>query len=263
MNSIAKSVLTTLVVAFPMLAVFAQSADISTQNQTTSVAVALHEKDAYLQQQYSPNALPKKVFDTIVQGGARSASFKRISIDSKTVADKAGAAIPISSDTDSIYENAGNGFVRQVNVTKLNGFEQNDFFALSYKGVMDLRAQAISVSATTMPPIAGMISISRFDGAVDGPHFSYVGTDAFNTPGSPSEEVHYECSGGSSYPASQINPAIQGSAHDVECQALNANGIVTGVSRYGYLEKYGFAILMHFKSPNLETSKTVTSFKEG
>lgn len=262
MDFVAKNILIALVAVLPATTVFAQNAGLSPQGQTTSVAVALHDKDAYLQQQYSLDALSKKVFDVLAQSGTKAVSFKRISIGSKIVSDKTGVAVPVSYDVDSLYQNAGNGFVSQINVWKLNGFEQSYFFALNYKGLIDLRAQNIPVNATTMPPIGDMLYISHFDGAVDGQHFSYVTGSAFNTPGSPTVESRYNCSAGSSYPASQINPSILGSAHDVECQSLNANGIVAGINRYGYLEKYGFAILMYSKSPSLETSKTVTSFKE-
>lgn len=262
MDFVAKNILTALVAVLPATAVFAQGADVAPQSPTASVAVALHDKNAYLQQQYSPDALPKKIFNVLAQSGGKPASFKRISIGSKFLVDKTGAALPMSSDTDSFYENAGNGFVKQINVVKLNGFEQGYFFELSYKGVITLRGQNIPVNATTMPPISDMIYISHFDGAVDGPRFSYTAASAFNTSNAATVEFRYNCSAGSSYPASQINPAIQGSAHDVGCQILNANGIVVGITRYGYLEKYGFAIFMYSKSPSQETSKTVTSFKE-
>lgn len=261
MDLVAKNIFTALVVVFPVSTAFAQGMGVSTQNPTSSVAVALHDRDAYLQQQYSPDTLPKKVFDAIAQRSAKSVGFKRISIESKVVVDKMGAAVPVSSDAENIYEDAGNGFVRQVAVTKLNGFEQSYFFALDYKGVMALRAQGIPVNATTMPPIASMISINRLDGSAEGSHFSYAATETSGVPGSASIEIRYDCSAGKSYPASQINSMIQGSAHDVECHSLNVNGIVTGIMRYGYLEKYGLAVLIHSKSPSLETSKTVTSFK--
>ncbi|RCS29136.1 hypothetical protein DEO45_13825 [Rhodanobacter denitrificans] len=262
MDFVARNIFTALVVVLPMSTAFAQGVGVSAQNPTNSVAVALHDKDAYLHQQYSPDTLPKNVFDAITQHGAKPVGFKRISIESKVVVDKMGVAVPVSSESESIYENAGNGFVRQVGVTKLNGFEQSYFFALNYRGVMALRAQGISVNATTMPPIADTISVNHIDGSVEGSHFSYAATETTNMPGSATIEVRYDCSAGKSYPASQINPMIQGPAHDVECHSLNVNGVVIGITRYGYLEKYGVAVLIHSKNPSLETSKTVTSFKE-
>ncbi|MHA6204501.1 hypothetical protein ACXU4B_08770 [Dyella soli] len=242
-------------------ATVAQAAEVSGSAQAVSVGTALHDKEAYMNQQYSPDTLPKNVLDLVQRSGAKPSNFKRIAIDSKIVIDKVGAAVPMSSENDSLYLNAGHGLVKHLSVSKLNGFEQATVFALSYRGFIDLRSQSVLVGAATMPAFSETTNISHFDAAMEAAHSTYSATQAYSTPGSAPVGVQYECTAGNPYPASQLNPDIAGSAHDVDCQSLNVNGIVTGTVRYSYLEQYGLAIILHTKSVNMETSKTVTSFK--
>ncbi len=241
--------------------VVAHAADNAAQTQVVSVSSVLHDKEAYLDQQYSPSVLPKGILDTVTQGSVKPVNFKRISINSKILIDKAGSAVPMSTENESLYVNSGRGFVKHLSITKVNGFEQASVFALSYRGFVDLRSQAVMVNATAMPPMLETTSITHFEAGMDGPHFLYNASQGYNTAGSAPATIQYECKAGTPYPAAQIHPDMGGSAHDVDCQSLNGNGIVISTVRYSYLEQYGLAIILHSKSASTETSKTVSSFK--
>lgn len=223
-----------------------------------SVAVVLHDKESYLAKQFAPELLPKRLVDAVVQSDSGRNGYKRISIDAKILYDKAGAAVPQALESRDLYVDAGRGFVKQLVVTKANGFEVSALFELTYHGMLSLSAQTISVNATVMPRITNLSDFQYSDGAISGAHFSYQARAELN--GGTSVQVRYDCRAGAPYPASQLNPDIQGQAHDLNCQVLNANGVAMSTMRYSYLEKYGLAIFMHSKTMASEFSKTLAHF---
>lgn len=250
-----------LALALPTVATGAQAAGMSASTQapsTLSVAEVLHNGMAYLDRQFSLETLPQKTVDSIAHVDSGKTGFKRIAVTFKEVFDKAGSAIPMAYDKSSVFVDQGHGVFEQYDVLKTNGFETVSAFSLTYRGLTNLRWQTLSVNATVMPPI------SHIDGfALSAPasaaRFSYAYD--FRGPTGISVKNDTECKAGASYPASQLNAQIQGAAHDVDCQILNANGIAIGVAHYSYLEQYGIAIQTHMKTTTSEISRTVVSLK--
>ncbi|MBD8880612.1 hypothetical protein IHE49_08960 [Rhodanobacter sp. 7MK24] len=255
MDSVSKKLWAVLAFAVPATAVCAQATGSTVGGlDSPSVAAVLHDKESYLARQFTPEMLPKQLIGAVVRSESGHNDFKRISIDAKVVYDKAGAAVPQAMESSDLYVGAGHGFVKQLVVTKANGFEVSDLFALTYQGLITLSAQTVPANATAMPRIINLSDFQYSDGSISGAHFGY------QIRGGVTEQLRYDCKAGASYPGSQLNPDIQGQAHDVDCQVLNANGIAMSTIRYSYLEKYGLAILMHSKTMVSEFSKTLAHF---
>jgi len=250
-----------LALALPAATAGAQAAGMNATIQAQSapsVAEVLHNSMAYLDQQFPIDKLPQKMIDSISHVDTGKTGFKRITVNFKEVFDKAGSAIPMAYDKSSIVVDQGHGIFKQYDELKTNGFETVSAFLLTYRGLTNLRWQTLSVNATVMPPI------NHIDGfALSAPasaaRFSY--TYDFRGPTGISVKNDTECKAGASYPASQLNSEIQGAAHDVDCQILNANGIAIGTAHYSYLEQYGIAIQTHMKTTTSEISRTVVSLK--
>lgn len=259
MDSVSKKLCFAFALALPVAVACAQETGMSVgDSDNLSVAAVLQNKESYLAKQFTPEMLPKRLVDAVMQSEPGHNGYKRISIDAKVVFDKAGAAVPQAMESSDVYEDAGRGFVRQLVVTKANGFEVSALFALTYHGMLSLRAQTILANAMAMPRILNLADFQYSDGAISGTHFAYL-TRAELSSGVMGQ-FHYDCKAGASYPASQLNPDIEGQAHDLNCQLLNANGIAVSAERYSYLEKYGLAILMHSKTMVSEFSKTLAHF---
>jgi hypothetical protein len=259
MDSFRKKLLAVFAVALPATMACAQGMG-STMGDldNPSVAVVLHDQESYLAKHFTPQLLPKKLVDAVVQSDSGHNGYKRISIDAKIVYDKAGAAVPQAAESSELDVDAGRGFVKQLIVTKANGFEVSALFELTYHGMLILSTQSVAANATVMPPISNLSDFQYSDGAISGAHFTYQARTRSN--GGTSAQYRYDCRAGAPYPASQLNPDIQGQAHDVNCQVLNVNGIVVSTMRYSYLEKYGLAIFMHSKTMVSEFSKTLAHF---
>lgn len=262
MDSVSKKLWVALAVALPATVACAQGTGATTGDMgDPSVATVLHDEESYLAKQFTPDMLPSKLVDAVVQSDSGHNGYKRINIDARIVFDKAGAAVPQAMESSDLYEDAGHGFVRQLIVTKANGFEISALFELTYHGMFGLRVQTIPVNATAMPRILNLSDFQYSDGSVSGSHLGYQTRAGSN--GGALVQLRYDCKAGAPYPASQLNPDIPGQAHDVNCQVLNANGIAVSTMRYSYLEKYGLAILMHSKTMVSEFSKTLAHFSAG
>jgi len=61
------------------------------------------------------------------------------------------------------------------------------------------------------------------------------------------------------HPASDVNAAFTGQAHDMECQAFNNNGVLTFKAGFAYLMDYGIALTMHRTSSTYNTTFKVVS----
>jgi hypothetical protein len=250
-----------LALALPAYAAGAQTTGMNASTQAqpaTSVAAALHNSTAYLDQQFSIDKLPQKMIDGISHVDTGKTGFKRIAVDFKEVFDKVGSAVPMTYDKSSIFVDEGHGIFKQYDVLKTNGFETVSAFILSYRGLTNLRWQTLSVNATAMPPIYQLENFT-LSAPASAASFSYVYDFRGSTAVLAKNDT--ECKAGAVYPASQLNSEIQGTVHDVDCQILNTNGIAIGVEHYSYLDKYGIAIQTHLKTTTSEISRTVVSLK--
>jgi hypothetical protein len=219
------------------------------------------DKNAYLEQNFSPSVLPEEVQKAVEAADSRSVPFARITVTSKLKSFSNASSTPVDYVNQSVYENAGNGLVRMMVTVQSNGFDVSTDFSLSYRAYVGLMTQNVLSTAYSLPPVTEVRSVDHFDPVMSSDtmnyslHSGYVGNSRISSP------FQLHCQAGRSYAATVIHQNIQGTVREMDCQLTNSNGVVTQIRKYAYLEHYGIAITLHSKTPANEQNVEITDFK--
>jgi len=130
---------------------------------------------------------------------------------------------------------------------------------LMYRGYFPFMTQNVPADKSQLSPAIETRKVLHFDTKTEG-HFSFAylygaaGEATFADPG------QVICDSGKRYSASQLNPSIEGQALELDCQAIDNNGMVTNKMKLAYLEKYGVALTLHMQNQDSSLDSTVTDF---
>ncbi|HTV86995.1 MAG TPA: hypothetical protein VME63_16465 [Dyella sp.] len=219
------------------------------------------DKQAYMEQYFSPDVLPDQVTRTLATADAKPVSFSRLMVTShRRVFANSGQA-PTAYEDRTEYENAGNGLVRMMVTVQSNGFDVSTDFSLSYRAYIGLLLQAVPSSTFSLPPVIEARSVEHFDPVMSSDNMNYAFHSGYVGNSRASSPYQMHCQAGRSYSAAVINASIRGMARQMQCQITNTNGIITQSRTYGYLEQYGVAIMLHSKTAANEQNVDVTDFK--
>ncbi|GAB2565616.1 hypothetical protein ISP15_13765 [Dyella jejuensis] len=212
-------------------------------------------------QHFSMEALDKDVQNAILRAGLAPVPFNRIIVrtrDTYTAADQPNPAVYQEQLT---LENAGHGLVRRIaSVQDSNGTVKTTRFDLDYRGYFPFLTQSVPAEADAAPPVVEARKLLRFDTSTDGHmNFTYLyGLSGGATFGDPGQVV---CDSGKRYSASTLNAAIQGPARELDCQAIDTNGMVTSKMKLAYLEKYAVALVLRLQNPDGALDSSIVDFK--
>ncbi|OOG36340.1 hypothetical protein B0E51_18510 [Rhodanobacter sp. C05] len=225
------------------------------------VKTIMQDLDGYSSREFTPATLPDQVQKTIVNSDGQSVGFHRLIVDLATNSTQNGGTGVSHYTSHDVYQNEGNGLVRGVSTISSNGIQTMVVLGLIYRNIYSVRAQSLSLSAVNANRIVESRTISHFDTPATG-HELHLSYDT-GYVGQTTNLLHNEtnCVFGRSFEASEINPKIMGTARDLDCQVSNQNGIVISKERRGYLDKYGFAILLRRENSTADITFTVTDFK--
>lgn len=229
----------------------------------------------YFSRHFSADALGNDVKDAVIRANLAPVAFHKIFVrtrDQLTATDQAndgqstsgqstgGPPKPTIYTVQQTLENAGHGLIRRMESVQDQDTIAVTRFDLTYRGYFPFLTQSVPANAGTLPPVVEARKVMRFDTNTDG-HLSFVylygptGQQTFNDPG------QVICDSGKSFTASQLNPAIEGQARDLDCQVVDSNGIVTNKMKLAYLEKYGVALMLHVKSAESAIDSSIVDFK--
>lgn len=215
----------------------------------------------YLAQHFSFDALNSDVQAAVTRANLAPVPFKQIVLHTReTVTSSEHAQQPATYTSAMTLEDAGHGLVRRVEAVQDNdGNTVATRLELTYRGYFSLLTQGISPHDNKLPPVQGARKVLRLDTGTSG-HFAFVylyggtGEQAFADPG------QFLCDAGKRYSASQLNPAIQGSAVELDCRAIDTNGIETDKVTLAYLEHYAVAVTLRTHNDQRSIDSTILDF---
>jgi hypothetical protein len=217
------------------------------------------ELPSYFSKHFSADALGNDVKNAVIQANLAPVSFNKITVHTRDQVTTSGQTTPATYTVTIVLENGGHGLVRRIESAQ--GHEGNTVtrFDLMYRGYFPFLTQSVPANANALPPVIETRKIMRFDTNADGhANFTYLygpaGQAAFADPG------QVICDSGKRYSASDLNPAIQGRALELNCQNVDTNGIVTDKMKLAYLEQYDVALMLHTQNPESSLDSTVVDF---
>jgi hypothetical protein len=231
----------------------------STASASVSATAMFKDRTAYFSQRFDTDALGSDVKEAVIRANLPPVSFGKIVVHTRDQIMIGSQTTPGVYTTDITFESAGHGLVRRMQSVQSNGFEVQTRFDLQYRGYVPFMSQEVPDNAAVLPPVIESRKVIRFETATDGhTALSYLhGASGKATSKDPSQFV---CDSGRRYDASQVNPAMQGQALELDCQAINGNGIVTSKLTFAYLETYGIALPLHIRNTSGAFDSTITGF---
>jgi hypothetical protein len=217
------------------------------------------QDSGYFAKHFSTDALSGDVKAAVMQAHLAPVLFNKITVHTRDRVTATGQASPATYTVTIVMENAGHGLVRRMESAQGQEGSAVVHFDLMYRGYFPFLTQSVPANTDSLPPMIEARKVLRFDTNTDGHiHFAYLygltGKPAFADPG------QVICDSGRSYDASELYPAIQGQARELNCQNVDTNGIVTDKMKLAYLEKYGVALMLHTQNPESSLDSTIVDF---
>jgi outer membrane murein-binding lipoprotein Lpp len=214
----------------------------------TKVKDVMADKQAFMNENFSPDKLSKEVAQTVNAADQGPLGFHKMvfHLDWRVNDDDKNKTMVIQQV--ATYSNVGRGLVQEQMDNQRNGVPMFEMYELSYRGFIGLKYQTMNVGAAVAAFPYEIKSFQHFDpvgqpGASGGLDYQYktgTGVQFMNF-----RAGRDTCKFGAEYPASKINEQLAGSARDLECVDFNSNGVKAHTVRYAYLDKYGLAVSLH------------------
>ncbi|RDS83015.1 hypothetical protein DWU98_07745 [Dyella monticola] len=233
----------------------------TTTRNAIPVSSVFQDKESYLAQHFTLTYLPKSVQDTVEQAGIAPVGFDRLHMTTQVTVQNTTTGAPTTFIASLLYENAGNGLVREISTLQRNGFDTSTLFVLSYRGLYSLRSQTFQSTATAWPPLLETKQITHYDTDFTTDHISYIYRGGLGGRPQMTSPMQVSCTAGKHYSASVLHANIGGNVREFNCQMQNSNGVLTSTTTYAYFEKYGLAIPISSKTPTNELSTTIQEFR--
>lgn len=218
------------------------------------------DASAYLTQHFSFDALGPDVQEAITRANLAPVPFTKITLHTSETVTSPDHQQPAKFSTAVALENAGHGLVRQVEAVQDDkGNTVATQLELTYRGYFSFLTQGIPPQASSIPPVQAVRKVLRFDTGNSG-HLAFVylygmtGGQTFPDPG------QFLCDSGKSYSASQLNPSLQGQAIELNCRAIDTNGIETDKVTLAYLDKYAVAVTLRSHNAQRTVDSTIVDF---
>lgn len=221
---------------------------------------ATAKASAYLTQNFGFDALTPDVQGALTHANLAPVPFTKITLHTRDSATSPDHPQPTTFSTAMTLENAGHGLVRRVAAVRDDkGNDVATQLELTYRGYFPFLTQGIPPQATTIPPVQAARKVLRFDTGANG-HFVFVylyglsGGQTFQDPG------QVLCDSGKRYSASQLNPAIEGQALELNCRVIDNNGIQTDKVTLAYLDQYNVAVTLNTHNDQRTVTSTIVDF---
>jgi hypothetical protein len=213
--------------------------------------------EEYANRVFVPSMLSSSVLAKATDG--KPMPFSKITFSQSAKIMFQGAPVDVSHNVT--YENAGNSLVRQIQVGYMNGVVSDQYFALTYRGMLPLRELYIKPNSVRMPYKGGMDSFSQFDVSFDQPSLNYVYRWNSSVPPFKTVDRRGACTLASSYVGSKLAAGIAGEVREFDCKHYNDNGVQDTDSHIAYLEAYGVALVKSEAKTSFTVDWTISNFK--
>lgn len=214
---------------------------------------------SYFSKHFSADALSADVKAAVVHASLAPVSFNKITVHTRDQVTSSGQSSPATYTVMMVLENAGQGLLRRIASVQSHDGNTMTRLELTYRGYFPFLTQSIPANANALPPVMEARKVMRFDTRTDGHiNFTYLyGLSGKATFADPGQVI---CDSGKNYSASELHPAIQGHALELNCQTVDTNGIVTDKMKLAYLEKYAVAVMLHTQNSDSSLDSTIVDF---
>ncbi len=202
------------------------------------------KKEDYLSQNFSTDAIPKKVIDTLKAGEFKPGKYNRIKLFYDVVYQKRGLT-PITNQIQVTNHNAGNGIIKQTRELSGNGISYLIHYNISYMDMVPLKWQKVSLSRNQAGPVHLLQDLFKFKvipgNPAPGSEFVYEYTfSTSSVPGDPARTA-IKFTAKRSVQASSIHPSLEGDAVILEGKFLKTD-IVKETKTVYFLTDYGMIL---------------------
>lgn len=236
-----------------------QAADANNPSAPPASGAAMAAQ-SYFSKHFSADALSADVKAAVVHANLVPVSFNKITLHTRDQVTSGGQqGSPATYTVSMVLENAGQGLLRRIASVQSHDGNTMTRLELTYRGYFPFLTQSIPANANALPPVMETRKVMRFDTRTDGHiNFTYLyGLSGQATFADPGQVI---CDSGKNYSASELNPAIQGQALELNCQTVDTNGIVTDKMKLAYLEKYAVAVMLHTQNSDSSLDSTIVDF---
>jgi len=206
------------------------------------------DPSAYLSQHFAPDQLPAQVRKTISDTDTGPLGFQRMVLHLSWTVDEDDKNKTVRLEETKTLINAGGSLVESLSENSRNGVPIGQFYQLSYRNLVWLRAQSMNLAASIAPMQRQVKSFGHFDTVIANPGTRQLDYEfEFGTSAQLMNFLNGRttCARGDNYPASQLFASFAGEAQNIECSDYNSNGVLQNKFRYVYLQHYGVAIATH------------------
>lgn len=211
------------------------------------VKEATTDKYAFVTKNFSSASIAASVRDSILHVDAGSVPFKKMTLK-LVVTPKfyQGAGSPPPRENGITYIAAGGPFVQRIDEVFSNGIETQDYYSLTYRGLLAVRNEGMNVNAVKGGFYMQVRSLPNFQALPDSPGsgdllYSYSWGTPIQIAGL--KDYQLKCSLGEVYSADRINVKFSGQAQDLSCELYQVAGLVSqSRSEQALLFAYGVTV---------------------
>ncbi len=218
------------------------------------------EKEDYLSQNFSTDAIPQQVMDTLKTGEFKSGNYNQIKISYDVVFQQNGQA-PVTRQIQVTNINAGSGIIKQIRELSGNGIPFLLHYNISYMDIIPLKWQKVSLSrnkAGTVHLLQDLIEFTAIP-ASPAPDTKFIYEYTFSTPSATDAPARtaLKFTVKKSVQASSIHPSLKGDAVILEGKFLKTN-IVRETKTVYFLTDYGMILEKEIRGPRAKMTYRIT-----
>jgi hypothetical protein len=218
-------------------------------------------RTGYLEGHFAPADLPAAVLQTIRSADTGTLPFTRIRIEQVGTSKDPTGKIVGTYTHDRLLINEGNGLISELTRISSNGIEVLDEYTIGYRDMFGLRSQAAAMSTLDAGYIVSAVKLDDFTAFTGQDSVHYAGVFTSTQPYAIASKGSMTCKRGASIAASELNPAIPGTAVAYTCEKINANGVETTKFHDYYLQAVGIFITVASQTASNSYSFKFTSFR--
>ena len=213
------------------------------------------DKWRYLKDNFSTAAISKSVVEAITKADGGNVNFhKLVFTEVPHYTKSTSSAVPPDYRITLTYISIGGPFVNVLDELSANGFSTTQVYSLTYRSILFLDSQTVTLSAQDAPQSYPMKNLKVFSPLA----VANAGSGAFEWRFQVAPHVqlmnfkdtYFHCNYGTVYPAGKINGKLQGDAQDLDCELRNDNNVVESHFAVSVLQYYGISITRTRMSPS-------------
>lgn len=232
---------------------------LSACSSVASVKEVTSDQAGYMTKKFSPKSLSANI-EKKIPPTVDSTNFGQLKITVE-------ASNEQSDGKKQSYKNVmtltdmGNGQVERLIEQISNDISYNLVYALTYKGIVGLRWQAVPLLGTRTTPLYEIRDVTRFDAIPSKANNEFVVEYTMGREDQMAGGIATQlaCKSTRIFDAKELNEKLPGLATEFNCQQLY-NKAVQNHSKWVMLQKYGFAIMTEEITSTQKTCFRVIDF---